>query len=232
MVFSKRMQCVASMVTPGSRLADIGCDHAYIPIWLFETGRITMAVAMDIRLGPLERAKENIVHHGLEKYIQTRLSDGMEKLSPGEVNSAILAGIGGKLIVRILSNSPRIVHSLEELVLEPQSETKALRQYLMETGFRIESEDMVLEDGKFYPVIKAVPIEQIETLSEEQLRFGPKFLKMRHPVLMTYLQWKEKVNLRLEKSLQRTESQHAKKRLKEIQEEIQHIRAAYVYYDM
>ena len=74
-------------------------------------------MAMDIRPGPLERAKANIAQHGLGQYIQTRLSDGMEKLAPGEVDSAILAGMGGKLMVRILSESPGTVQSLRELVL-------------------------------------------------------------------------------------------------------------------
>lgn len=232
MVLSKRMECVASMVTPGGRLADVGCDHGYLPIWLFETGRIAGAVAMDIRPGPLERAKANIAQHGLGQYIQTRLSDGMEKLAPGEVDSAILAGMGGKLMVRILSESPGTVQRLREMVLEPQSETAALRKYLMEAGFQIEAEDMVLEDGKFYPVMRAVPVGTSEELSAEQLRFGPRLLENRHPVLLAYLHREEEVSLRLEESLQRAGSPRAEERLREIQEEIQHIRAAYVYYDM
>ena len=187
---------------------------------------------MDIRPGPLERAKVNIAQHVLGQYIQTRLSNGMERLEPGEVDSAILAGMGGKLMLRILSESQGVVQKIGELVLEPQSETAALRRYLIKAGFRIEAEDMVLEDGKFYPVIRAVPSETAEELSAEQFMFGPRLLESRHPVLLAYLHREEKVSLRLEESLQRSGSSRAEKRLREIQEEIQYIRTAYVYYDM
>ena len=93
-------------------------------------------------------------------------------------------------------------------------------------------EDMVLEDGKFYPVMRAVPVGTSEELSAEQLRFGPRLLENRHPVLLAYLHREEEVSLRLEESLQRAGRPRAEERLREIQEEIQHIRAAYVYYDM
>ena len=92
---SKRMKAVASMVTPGNILADIGTDHGYVPIALVQRERIPKAIAMDINKGPLQRAKDNIVLYHMEEYIETRLSDGVEALLEGEVDTILIAGMGG-----------------------------------------------------------------------------------------------------------------------------------------
>lgn len=99
---SVRMSALADMVTPGSRLADVGCDHGYIPIYLCRTGRIPSAIAMDIHEGPLERARQHIEECGLSDRIQTRLSDGLEKLGGDEADTVLIAGMGGCLMCRIL----------------------------------------------------------------------------------------------------------------------------------
>ena len=111
---SARLQAVAGLVTDGYRLADIGTDHAYIPIWLVKTGRIPGAVAADINKGPLKRAMEHIRANGLESRIDIRLSDGFAALTPGEVQSAVLAGMGGGLMIRILKEGIRVVECLDE----------------------------------------------------------------------------------------------------------------------
>ena len=103
MELSKRLKAVAELVTPGMRLADVGTDHGYIPIYLTEAGVIPSAIAMDINKGPLERAKEHIREHGLEGKIQTRLSDGLKNLQMNEADCMIAAGMGGGLVIRILS---------------------------------------------------------------------------------------------------------------------------------
>src|SRR5699024_7353656 len=102
MELSKRLNAVASLVTDGYRLADIGTDHAYIPIFLVSTGKIPAAVAMDVNRGPLLRAEENIRTYGLEKRIATRISDGFAALEKNEADSAVIAGMGGLLTIRIL----------------------------------------------------------------------------------------------------------------------------------
>ena len=104
MELSKRLKAVAELVTPGQKIADIGTDHAYIPIWLVEEKRAVSAIAMDINQGPLAKAKENIELHGLSSYIETRLSDGMKKLCPNEADSVIIAGMGGGLVMKILED--------------------------------------------------------------------------------------------------------------------------------
>ena len=117
MQLSKRLQAVARLVTPGSRLADVGTDHGYVPIWLFEQGQILSAIAMDLRNGPLERAREHIQMHGLDAHIETRLSDGLDKLLPGEADSIVIAGMGGMLVVKILSQGQKVLSSVKAPVL-------------------------------------------------------------------------------------------------------------------
>lgn len=155
MKLSQRMEAVAAMVCPGNILADVGTDHGYIPIALVRREQIPSAIAMDLREGPLERAKEHIASAGLKDRITTRLSDGVAALSPGEADTIVIAGMGGRLIVRILQQGEQVCKAAAELILQPQSEAASVRRFLRENGYRITQEDMVLEEGKFYPIIRA-----------------------------------------------------------------------------
>lgn len=154
MQLSKRLRAVADLVPGGTVLADVGTDHAYIPIALVEEGKIPRALAMDINQGPLTRAEENIKAHGLEEKIETRLSDGLEKMKKGEADTVLIAGMGGLLTVRILS-SKREVLGGATLVLQPQSDLPSVRGWLTEEGYAITAEDLVLEDGKYYQMMRA-----------------------------------------------------------------------------
>ncbi len=156
MQISERLQAVAELVSPGSRLADVGTDHGYVPIFLVRKGRIPSAVAMDINRGPLERARLHIRQYGLEGCIETRLSDGLAKLLPGEADSILIAGMGGMLTVRILESGREVLQAAKELILQPQSDIREVRLFLKKNGYRIEAENMVEEDGKFYPMMRAV----------------------------------------------------------------------------
>lgn len=156
MQISKRLQAVADMVSWGSRLADVGTDHGYVPIFLVLENRIPSAVAMDINQGPLERARLHIRQYGLEKSVETRLSDGLAKLLPGEADSILIAGMGGMLTVRILEGGRKVLQGAKELILQPQSDIREVRLFLKKNGYRIEAENMVEEDGKFYPMMRAV----------------------------------------------------------------------------
>ena len=102
MELSKRLTKVASLVTEGASVADIGTDHGYIPIYLIENQIAARAIALDINKGPLERARMHIVGHGLKGQIETRLSDGLKEVKPGEVDTMIAAGMGGGLVIKIL----------------------------------------------------------------------------------------------------------------------------------
>ena len=227
MELSKTLKAVAELVTPGMRLADVGTDHGYIPIYLTEAGVIPSAIAMDINKGPLERAKEHIREHGLEGKIQTRLSDGLKNLQMNEADCMIAAGMGGGLVIRILSEERDTAGSLKELILQPQSEIDSVRKYLTEEGYRIVAEDMVYEDGKYYPMMKAVPCMAGAgeiPYSEEELEFGRVLLQQAHPVLGQFLEREMEIQNRILSALESQESVRAKKRMEEISYRIEWIR--------
>lgn len=153
---SLRLQAAADFVTHGSRVADVGTDHGHLPIYLIQCGKCPCAVAMDIRQGPLQRAKEHIADAGLCDNIKTRLSDGMQGLLPGEADSIVIAGMGGMTIIQILSASSGLLPDLKELILAPQSDIAKVRRFLRERGLVIDRENLVWEDGKFYPIMHVV----------------------------------------------------------------------------
>ena len=229
MQLSKRLQAVARLVTPGSRLADVGTDHGYVPIWLFEQGQILSAIAMDLRKGPLERAREHIQMHGLDAHIETRLSDGLDKLLPGEADSIVIAGMGGMLVVKILSQGQKVLSSVKELILQPQSDLDAVREYLHRTGFVIVKEDMIFEDGKYYPMMKAVHGENTDDRKIWFL-YGRLLLENRHPVLKSYLEKEYDGCCKLLEKLSRTSTEAAKHRCEELSEKKLLIEEALVYF--
>ena len=144
---SNRLQTVADMVT-GRRVADIGCDHGFVPIYLVQAKKADHVLAADVRPGPLSRAQQHIKEVQLTPYIETRLSDGLAGVTPEDrVDTVILAGMGGRLMRRILGELDRL--PVQELVLQPQSEWEELRAFLYEQAYLIVEENMVLEEGKY-----------------------------------------------------------------------------------
>ncbi len=194
MELSKRLQTVAMAVTPGNRLADVGTDHGYIPIYLVKKGLCPKAYAMDVNKGPLARADEHIRQEMLSDRIETRLSDGLSKLSPEEADTIIIAGMGGELICRILREASDFLSANKEFILQPQSEWFKVRHLLHDFGYHIKKEWFLKEEGKYYVVIKAFPASGGKKDSypdEFQYVYGYCLLKERNPVLLEYLR-KEK----------------------------------------
>lgn len=188
-VLSQRMQMVADMVSKGNVLADIGCDHGFVSIYLLENGICPKVIAMDVNEGPLLRAGEHIKERGLSPYIDVRLSDGMEKLLIGEADSILIAGMGGRLVIKILTDCMEKAKALKEVILQPQSELHLVRQFLNESGFHILEENMVRDNGKYYPAMRAVWQEdEQKPLSEKELWYGPLLLQEKNPVLREYLE--------------------------------------------
>ncbi len=185
---SKRLAAVVGMVTPGSRPADVGCDHGHIPIYLVQSRKAAHVLAMDINEGPLDRARENIKAYGLTGQITTRLSDGLEAYIPGEADSLIIAGMGGILICDILAAAGRkkILGDFSELILSPHSDVALVRRRLHDLNYRIDRENMVLDSGKYYTIIHAVPgFERYDC--DEDYMYGKYLIDHRHPVFISYI---------------------------------------------
>lgn len=222
-----RMQAVADMVTPGSRVADVGCDHGYVSIYLIQQKRAEHVLAMDINEGPLLRAAQHVEEALLRSYITLRLSDGLCGFVKGEADTLICAGMGGRLMQRILEREPDKTESLRELILQPQSEIALFRHFLTDKGYSIVAEDMILEEGKFYPVMKAVRTGKAGTLSETEERFGPVLLMCRHPVLKQYLAFEWEKGIKLEKELMSLkESSRILERLADVRREMEFVKQA------
>ena len=240
MELSKRLQAAAGLISEGNRLVDVGTDHGYIPIYLVENKKIPSAIAMDVKTGPLSRAEEHIRQAGLNAYITCRLSDGLERLQPGEGDSLLLAGMGGNLMVRILKNGTNVRNSFREIILQPQSAQSLVRKEMEAAGWCTEKEDMVLEDGKFYPMMRWIPVKKagendgIFCQNEAEFVYGRLLLRERHPVLKSYLdkQWKVLGTLadRLKSQPEADRSPSAARRLKELKEEILVLEEALAYY--
>ncbi len=228
------MQSVADRVSPGLVLADVGCDHGYLSIWLLQTGKIPSAIAMDVNQGPLDRAAQNAVLYGLTDRMNLRLSDGLAKLNSGEAQSVAIAGMGGMLMIRILDARKDLLEEMQELVLEPQSDVDRVRKFLFSSGYRIEDEDLVLEDGKFYPVIRAVRGREQESADplerEIHLQYGRLLLERRHPVLRIFLEKKLDQTEQLIRKLEEHPTEKGLNRAEELKKEKQMLNAALAYF--
>lgn len=152
---SKRLLCCASMIAPGAKVADIGCDHGYLGIWLIRQGVATHVEACDLRPMPLEKARENARLFGTAEQMRFAVADGLSALSPGQVDTIVCAGMGGDCIAHILQEAPWVRDPAYTLILQPQTSGNDLRRYLGEAGFAIEEERLVQDGGFLYFTIQA-----------------------------------------------------------------------------
>ena len=236
MQLSKRLQTVADLVTPGNRVADVGCDHAYTSIYLAKQKISPYIIAMDINQGPLDRAEENIIKYQCEELIEVRKSDGLKKLMPDEADTIIIAGMGGGLTFQILSECMEIVKTTKELILQPQSEIFKVRQLLTNYNFIIINENMIKDEGKYYVIIKAIPLADVDNVAPYQLirkehfYHGRLLLEQKNKILEEYLIWDLNICDDILKTLEDGKSDSSLQRKNEIQERIDLNRAGLAYY--
>lgn len=244
---SDRLKTAASLIREGAVLADVGTDHGYVPIYLLEQKKIKSAIAMDINKGPLERAREHIHLYGMDAYIQTRLSDGVAALEEGEADSILVAGMGGGLVMHILEEGKAVCQAADELVLQPQSELRSVREYLSENGYVTDVERMVFEDGKYYPMMRVryqaeknentdMAIKDTENSKEKsrykvECLYGRYLLMEKNPVLHQYLEKERQVfESILDNLLKQPESEKIAMRMEEVREALGYNEEALAYY--
>ena len=232
---SKRMQAVADMVTPGNIAADIGTDHAYIPIYLIENNISPKVFALDVNKGPLDIAAEHVSTYDFNDRIILRLSDGLNALNEKEAETVIIAGMGGALEIRIISSKMNVVNSLKELVLQPQSELKKVREFLIEEGFYIKEENMVLDEGKYYPMMKVIPPSaglKNEIWSDVELYYGKHLLKSKNDVLQEFILKELSIKEDILCKLINGDKIKYSKRIEELKEEINICKKGLKYYEV
>ena len=213
MVLSKRLQCVADKVKKGSKVADIGTDHAYIPIYLIANNICEYAIASDIKKGPINIAKANIMKHTMEKSIETRLGKGLCTIKQNEVDTVIIAGMGGELIREILKDSKEVCETIDTFILQPMTAGEELREWLYNNRYRIDDETLIKEDEKFYNII--VCSKGYDKVDKIYYDIGIKLIENNDPLLGQYLDKKINETMKIMQNLEGKETSGARVRLEE-----------------
>ena len=179
-----RLERVAAHMPAGARLADIGSDHAYLPVALLRRGAIETAVAGEVALTPLRAAERTVGENGLEQWISVRLADGLAAIEPeDEITAISLCGMGGETIRDILDSGKARLSGRERLILQPNGGEQPLRQWLMENDYRILCEEVLRENRFYYEIIVAERAGPV-TYTAEQLYFGPLQMQARTPIFL------------------------------------------------
>ena len=183
-----RLSTLAQMVDQGARVADIGTDHAYLPIQLVKEGKVDYAIASDLAAGPLQNAEKDIVAAGLKDKIETRLGSGLETVSAKDrIDTVVIAGMGGKLMTNILDEAWSENFHFATLILEPNVGEPGVREWLSAHKYQIINEKIIAEAGHIYELIKAQKVESTVRLTDRQIFFGPEILKEKNQIF--YQKW-------------------------------------------
>lgn len=222
-----RLDSLAQMVDNNSRIADIGTDHAYLPIILVKQGKATYAIASDIRQGPLDNARQNIQRAGLSNKIAVRLGAGLTTIKKADqIDTVVIAGMGGKLICQILNDGWLKGQIYQNLVLEANIGQERVRSWLMIHKYQIVQEKLVQDAGHIYELTKARRVNRVLPLSEQQLLFGPLILKKKGPVFrekwIKQLAYQKKLIVALNKARRKDEEKiyHLQAKISMIEEEL------------
>lgn len=214
MVLSERLTRIASYVPRGSIVADIGTDHALLPIYLVLEGICPRAIACDLFPGPLDSAKANVILYKLARSIEIRQGDGLEPLQPGEADVIVISGMGGAKIKEILERSPTVLDEVSCLILQPQRGSGIVRKWLFDHNWVITDEDLVLEKDQFYEIIVAeqptAQKPQYEIDDDALFDIGPLLIEKKHPLLIPFLEDKLRTAKNVLRSLRHARTPAAK----------------------
>ncbi|OPJ59444.1 tRNA (adenine(22)-N(1))-methyltransferase [Clostridium oryzae] len=190
MLLSDRLQVIADMVDKCDIVADIGTDHAYIPIYLIKNGICSKAIASDINQGPIEKARNNLKREGLQSKIECRIGGGLSTIKVNEVQAAIIAGMGGNLITDIVEEGTDVIKTMDYCIVQPMQHSDVLRKYLFENGFEILEEDLCKDEGKYYEMMKIKWGSGPKYLEDIYYEISPKLIEIKHPMLKEYIEYK------------------------------------------
>lgn len=216
MKLTPRLQAIADFVQTDSIAADIGTDHGYIPVYLVREKKCPRVIATDVNPGPLENAKNYIEKCGLSYEIETRLGDGLKAIKLNEVDVAIIAGMGGHLIIDILSENVEITKSIGKFILQPMVASDDLRKYVYENDMRIENERLVQEKDKMYEIFTVVHgKEEIENYLNFEI--GKKLIENKDELLEPFILNKVKEVKKVLRVLEKSQSPECLERYEKLQ---------------
>ena len=218
---SNRLQAVARQIPAGLRVADVGTDHGYLPVYLVVNDIAPTVIASDRGKRPLDSARQLISLLSLENQIDVRLGDGLSVLQPDEAEVICLAGMGGVAIKEIISAGLPLAQAAKRLVLQPQRNVPAVRRFLVANGFKIVAEDLAEDDGFYYEIIAVEP--GLMELTEQEADFGPLLLRDGHPLFKDFLILKETDLTQLLAAMADNNSKDSLQRKKQLEEEISRI---------
>ncbi|MBU9712077.1 tRNA (adenine(22)-N(1))-methyltransferase [Evansella tamaricis] len=222
---SKRLKTVASFVQKGARVADIGSDHAYLPVYLIKNGTAQFAVAGEVNKGPFQAALKQISKFGFEHAIQPKLGNGLSVMEGESIDTVTIAGMGGPLIADILDEGKERLTTVKRLILQPNIAADRIRRWLIEDSWELLDEVILKEDGHIYEVLVAEKGNP-KTLYgssdvEKEIWLGPKLLREKSHIFME--KWKREL-VQLEKIQQQlyvaSESENMEARKREIDQKI------------
>ncbi|WP_110926892.1 tRNA (adenine(22)-N(1))-methyltransferase [Bacillus massiliglaciei] len=218
---SLRLERVASYITKGSVLADIGSDHAYLPCYAVEQGFCEQAIAGEVVEGPYQSALKQVKETGLADRIEVRKGNGLEVLEEDEATCITIAGMGGTLISDILERGKSKLGRADRLVLQPNVGERAVRSWLIDNGWELIAEEILEEDKKIYEVLvaeKGNPLTPYEGNKERKLTFGPWLLEQKSPVFKKKWSLERQHLLKVIEQLEKAERQG--EQLKEKRQEL------------
>lgn len=214
-----RLKAVARFVQKDCVLADIGTDHAYLPIYLVKEGIIGKALAGDVHIGPYRAAQKAVANANLQKSIEVRRGDGLLIVEPGEADMVAIAGMGGATIIDILAKCPETTKHLKGLILQPMNAAPQLRVWLNQNQWRIAEEELAIEEDRLYEVIYAVPgSERLADLILYEI--GPKLWEERHPLLPIHLEALLRATKRILGNMSASETAKSTEKYKKMAEKI------------
>ena len=208
MKLTDRLLKIASLVDNGKRIADIGTDHGYIPVYLLNQNKIQYAILGDVNKGPLENARKEVTRNKLQDKVDLRLGSGIEVLKENEVDEIIIAGMGGMLINNLLKANEKVAHTTEKLILQPMQAPEELRMFLYQNGYKILDEHLVREEHRLYEIIvckyEGLEPQEIDPIYYE---IGLNLIQNNDPLLNDFIENKIRINQNVLKKLEGKEGQ-------------------------
>lgn len=219
---SDRLQRIADFIDAGESAADIGTDHGFLPIALWETGKSPKVVLCDINAGPLEKAKMNIEKHVPDQDFDLRIGNGIKTLEPAEVDVIVIAGMGGLLIAEILGEDLPKSKTYKKLILQPRNAPEKMRAWLLTNGFAIKDEMLVREGKYICEIIVAEPCNFIDLKESEELdlEISPILFQRKDPLLVEFIENKIRIEKKIFEAIQTGANKDKPEILKKSEERI------------